>query len=122
MSSSSRTYRVEVSGQFDCPVGGVRQALADDQRNHDRTAAAYTAEGTFTYAPSLTRFMFRYLIEVDEDSAVEADAIAVLIAELRSQDYLTAQGIPSKAARTTATCLEDLKIRRPNADRSRRTT
>ena len=119
MTSSTRTYRVEVTGQFDRPAGDVRQALADGQPDHDRAAAAFTKEGTFTYAPTLTRFMFRYLIEVDEDSAVEADAMAVLTAEVRSQDYLAAQGIPTKGTRTTAICLEDLKIRRPKTSRSR---
>jgi hypothetical protein len=121
-SASRRTYRVEVSGQFDHPVDAVRQSLADGQRDHERTAAAFTADGTLTHSPSLTRFMFRYLIEVDEDSAVEADAMAVLIAEVRSQDYLADRGIPSRDTRTTATCLEDVKIRRPKAAPWRRNT
>ena len=112
MSSIRRTYRVEVSGQFDRPAGDVRQALTDAQRDHERTAAAFTADGTLTYSASLTRFMFRYLIEVEESSAVEADGMAVLMAELRAQDYLAARDIPSKGTHTTATCLEDLKIRR----------
>ncbi len=107
-----RTYRVEVTGQFDRPAGAVRQALLDGRTEHDRSRAAFTLDGTFTYAPSLTRFMFRYLIEIDEESPVEADALAVLTAEIRSQDHLAARGIEVKATRTTLTCLQDVKIRR----------
>jgi Family of unknown function (DUF6204) len=115
--SSPRTYRVEVAGQFDHPAGDVRQALLDGQPDHDRTEAAFTPEGTLTYAPSLTRFMFRYLIEVAEESAVDADAMAVLTAESRSQEYLKARGIQVKATKTTATCLEDVKLRRSSPKR-----
>lgn len=118
MPASGRTYRVEVAGQFDRPVGALRQALLDAQPDHHLSLAAFTVDGTFTYAPSLTRFMFRYLIEATEESAVDADALALLVAEMRSQDYLAARGIPVKGTRTTATCLEDVKVRRANSMRS----
>ena len=46
---------------------------------------AFTSEGTFTYTPTLTRFTVRYLFEVSEDSAGEADEAAEVEASLATR-------------------------------------
>lgn len=106
-----RTYRVEVTGQFDRLTSERRERLRAEQPAHDRTTSAFTPEGTFSYTPTLTRFAFRYRLELDEPSAVEADAAAELEGELRATEYLDQHGIGCKQLTVSATCLEDLKVR-----------
>ena len=74
---TTRTYRVQVTGQFAGLMPAVSEQLRDEQGAHDLFLAAFTPEGTFTYAPTLTRFTLRYLLEVSEDSAAEADEVAM---------------------------------------------
>lgn len=107
-----RTYRAEVAGRFDSPDAALKETLLAEQPAHDYTESGFTEEGTFTYAPALTRFTLRYLLVVEADSAVEADEQAALEAEVRAQEYLDGRGIPVKALTTTLTCLEDVKPRK----------
>jgi hypothetical protein len=108
----TRTYRVQVAGQFDRPATAAREKLLAEQPEHDYTLSAFSPDGTFTYSTALTRFTLRYLIDIAAESAVEADAEAVLSGEIRAIDFLTARDIPYKALDTTMTCLQDVKVRR----------
>ncbi|MFF4761031.1 DUF6204 family protein [Streptomyces sp. NPDC001292] len=112
-----RTYRAQVAGQFDRPGPPVRTRLLDEQPEHDLRSAVFSKEGTFTYTPTLTRFTFRYLIGIEADSAAEADGLAALEAEVRAIDYLASLTIPFKNLTTTTTCLDDVKIKRPQLKR-----
>ncbi|RKS75599.1 hypothetical protein CLV35_2073 [Motilibacter peucedani] len=110
-----RTYRVQVTGRFDAPAPDVREQLLAEQPAHDVYASAFTPSGTFTYTPTLTRFTLRYLLDVDESSAAEADVVAELEGEVRAVDYLAGRGIPAKGLRTTTTCIEDVTAKRGRA-------
>jgi hypothetical protein len=106
-----RTYRVLVTGQFDQPASTVRAQLLAEQPAHDVVASAFAPEGTFSYTPTLTRFTLRYLLSIDEGSAVEADAMAELEGEIRARDYLVGRGVPFKALTVSATCMQDVKVK-----------
>jgi hypothetical protein len=67
---------------------------------------------TFTYTPTLTRFTLRYLLEVEEESATEADQAALVEAELLATDFLESRGITHKPLTVSAACLQDVKIKR----------
>ncbi len=108
---SVRTYRVQVSGLFDRPEPAVRARLLAEQPQHDVFSSGFTAEGTFTYAPTITRFTLRYLIETEAGSAVEADELAALEGEVRAERFLADRQIPVKALSVSITCLDDVKRR-----------
>lgn len=108
----TRTYRVQVSGQFAAPTHAVRARLRAEQPDHEVFVSAFTSEGTFTYAPSLTRFTLRYLLEVSEDSAAEADEAAAVEGELLASLYLDSRGISYKPLRVSAVCMQDVKVKR----------
>lgn len=107
-----RTYRVQVTGQFDRPEPALRERLLADQSAHDVFVSAFVPTGTFSYGPTLTRFTLRYLVELDEASAVEADMAAELEGEIRASEYLQARGIPFKSLTVSVTCLQDVKVKR----------
>lgn len=109
---TTRTYRVQVTGQFAGLTPAVSGQLRDEQGAHDLFLAAFTPEGTFIYAPTLTRFTLRYLLEVSEDSAAEADAAAGVEGELLAAQYLESRGITHKPLTVTAVCMDDVKVRR----------
>ncbi|WP_415954329.1 DUF6204 family protein [Streptomyces sp. KLOTTS4A1] len=114
-----RTYRAQVTGRFDGLEQPLRTQLLAEQPEHDLQLAAFTEDGTFTYTPTLTRFTFRCRIGVDADSAVEADELAAVEAEVMTIDYLTSRTIPFRQLRTTTTCLDDVRIKRPQPQRRR---
>jgi hypothetical protein len=108
----TRTYRVLVSGQFAAPTPAVRARLRAEQADHDVFISAFTPEGTFTYTPSLTRFTLRYLLEVSEESAAEADEAAAVEGELLASHYLESRGISHKPMTVSAVCMQDVKVKR----------
>jgi hypothetical protein len=108
----TRTYRVQVSGQFAALTPAVRARLLAEQVDHDVFVSAFTPEGTFTYAPSLTRFTLRYLLEVLEESAAEADEAAAVEGELRASYFLEGRGINHKPVTVSAVCMQDVKVKR----------
>jgi hypothetical protein len=77
---------VQVTGQFADLTPTVRAQLRDEQAEHDLFLAAFTPEETFTYAPTLTRFTLRYLLE--------------------------ARSITHKPLTVSAVCMDDVKIKR----------
>jgi hypothetical protein len=103
---------VQVIGQFAGLTPAVSGQLRDEQGAHDLLLAAFTPEGTFTYASTLTRFTLRYLLEVSEDSAAEADEAAGVEGELMAAQYLESRGIAHKPMTVTAVCMDDVKVRR----------
>lgn len=109
---TARTYRVQATGQFTGLTPAVRARLRDEQAEHDVFLSAFTPEGTFTYAPTLTRFTLRYLLEVAEETAAEADEAACVEGELRAAEYLDSRGITHKPLTTTAVCMDDVTVKR----------
>ncbi len=110
--NTMRTYRVQATGQFSGLVPAVAGQLRAQQAEHDLMLSAFTREGTFTYTPSLTRFTLRYLLEVFEESAAEADEAAVIEGELLAAQYLGSRGITHRPLTMAATCLDDVKVKR----------
>src|SRR4029078_1145677 len=108
----TRTYRVQVTGQFADLTPTVRAQLRAEQAEHDLFLAAFTPEGTFTYSPTLTRFTLRYLLEVSEDSAADADEAAEVEGDLLAAQFLQARGIAHKPLTVSAVCLDDVKVKR----------
>lgn len=109
----TRTYRVQAIGQFTALTPALKTQLREQQAAHDvLVSATFTPEGTFTYTPTLTRFTVRYLLEVEGDSAAEADETALLEGELLAADYLEKRGITHKPLTVSAVCLQDVKIKR----------
>lgn len=109
---TTRTYRVQVTGQFAALGPALSTRLRAEQPDHDVFASAFTPEGTFTYAPSLTRFTLRYLLEVSEESAAAADEAAVVEGELLAAQFLESQGITHKPLTVSAVCMQDIKVKR----------
>ncbi|GAB3436048.1 DUF6204 family protein [Phycicoccus ginsengisoli] len=108
---TTRTYRVQVTGQFADLPPTARAQLHARQAEHDLFLAAFTPEGTFTYTPTLTRFTLRYLLEVSEGSAAEADAAAAVEGELLAMTFLESRNITHKPLTVAAVCLDDVKIK-----------
>lgn len=109
---TTRTYRVHVSGQFATLTPTVRAQLRAEQPDHDVFGSAFAPEGMFTYAPSLTRFTLRYLLEVLEESAAEAGEAAADEGELLASDYLDSRGISHRPLTLSAVCMQDVKVKR----------
>jgi hypothetical protein len=108
----SRAYRVQVAGQFADLTPSVRAQLQAEQAEHDLLLAAFTPAGTFTYSPTLTRFTLRYLLDVSENSAAEADEAAEVEGELLAAHFLEMRGINHKPLNVSAVCLDDVKLKR----------
>lgn len=109
---TARTYRVQVTGQFAGLAPALKGRLRDEQDEHDLLVSAFTPGGTFTYTSSLTRFTLRYLLEVADESAAEADATALLEGELLATDFLESRGLTHKPLDVSAVCLQDVKVKR----------
>lgn len=110
---STRTYRTEVVGHFVRPEGELRERLLATQGEHDVFSSAFTAEGCWTYGPTLTRFTVRYLLAVEASSAVAADEDAHTEALVRTMALLEDAGVAWRGELTASvTCLEDVKPRR----------
>lgn len=109
---TARTYRVQAIGQFEDLTPALKGQLRDERADHDVLDSAFTPEGTFTYTPSCTRFTLRYLLEVEDDSAAEADAAALVEGELLAADFLDSRGLTHKPLNVSAVCLQDVKVKR----------
>jgi hypothetical protein len=109
---TARTYRVQATGQFADLTPALKGRLLEVQADHDVFSSAFRPAGTFTYAPSLTRFTLRYLLEVEEDSAAAADRAALVEGELLATDFLESRGLTHKPLTVSAVCLQDVKVKR----------
>jgi hypothetical protein len=103
---------VQATGQLAGLTPAIRAQLLDEQAEHDLVLSAFTPEGTFTYTPTLTRFTLRYLLEVSEEWAAEADDAALVEGELLAAQFLESRGINHKPLTVTAVCLDDVKVKR----------
>lgn len=110
---TTRTYRVQVTGQFAALTPERKAQLRNEQADHDVFVSAFTPEGTFTYTSALSRFTLRYLLDLVADSAAQADEDALVEAELMAADFLDTHSIPHKALTVSAVCLQEVKIKRP---------
>ncbi|TDQ05562.1 DUF6204 family protein [Labedaea rhizosphaerae] len=101
---SDRTFRVLVRGRFTAIPAARRAELLADADKHDALFAEFTDEGTLTYDRSLTAFSVRCVIHAEEepDAIAAGEAIAATLVA----------GTTHELRRTTATCMEDIKIRK----------
>jgi Family of unknown function (DUF6204) len=110
--TTTRAYRVQVTGQFAGLTPAIKAELREDQADHDVLVSAFSPEGTFTYTPSLTRFTLRYLLELTDLPAAEADQAVLVEGELLAADFLESRGITHKPLTVSAACLQDVKVKR----------
>ena len=108
---TARTYRIQATGQFTDLTPALKRQLLDEQADHDVLISAFTPAGTFTYTASLTRFTLRYLLDVSEGSAAEADEAAAVEGELLAITFLESRRITHKPLSVTAVCLDDVKTK-----------
>lgn len=101
---SDRTFRVLVRGRFtEVPESRRGRLLADVDR-HDALLAEFTEAGTLTYDRSRTAFSVRCVVRTEE----ERDAVATAQALASTM----VAGTTHELRTTTATCMEDIKVRR----------
>jgi hypothetical protein len=107
---SLRTYRVIVRGFFDGLDDGRRARLRAEAAAHDLFDSAFTEEGSLTYDEKLSAFSARVLVRVEPGADEVAEAQTA--AELKALEHLDALGVGHRQLRSTATCMDDVKIRR----------
>jgi hypothetical protein len=107
---AQRTYRVTVRGRFDGLDDRTRARLQGAAAEHDVLVARFTDEGTLTYDHRLEAFQHRVVVRVDE-GADEQD-VALTAGELAAMGYLEAAGLGYGRLRSSATCVDDVKVRR----------
>jgi len=107
---AQRTYRVTVRGRFDGLDDDTRARLLGEAAEHDVLVARFTDEGTLTYDQRLDAFQHRVVVRVDEGPGEED--VALTAGELAAVEYLEAAGLGYGRLRSSATCLDDVKVRR----------
>src|SRR3954468_5401724 len=107
---AERTYPVPVPGRFDGLADATRTRLRSEAAEHDVLVARFTDEGTLTYDQRLDAFQPRVVVRVDE-GAGERD-VALTAGELAAVEYLEAAGLGYGRLRSTATRMDDVKVRR----------
>ena len=113
--TTERTYRVLVRGRFANLDERLRTALLSDI---DCLRPEFTTAGSMLYDRSLHTFTFRYEIRVANDTPADSDVEAVLVAEEQAKSDLAARGIGYRDLTVMgATCLDDMKIRKPKSGR-----
>src|SRR3954447_241656 len=107
---AERTYRVTVRGRFDGLDDATRTRLRSEAAEHDVLVARFTDEGTLTYDQRLDAFQHRVVVRVDEGAG--EDDVARTGGELAALEYLEAAGLGHGRLRSSATCVDDVKVRR----------
>src|SRR3954452_14234564 len=107
---AQRTYRVTVRGRFEGLDDRTRVRLRNEAAEHDVLVVRFTDDGTLTYDQRLDAFQHRVVVRVDE-GAGEVD-VARTAGELAAVEYLEAAGPGYGRLRSTATCMDDVKVRR----------
>jgi hypothetical protein len=107
---AERTYRVTVRGRFDGLDDRTRAQLRDQAAEHDVLVVGFSDEGTLTYDQRLDAFQHRVVVRVDEGLGEED--VALTAGELAAVEYLEAAGLGYGRLRSTATCVDDVKVRR----------
>jgi hypothetical protein len=107
---AQRTYRVTVRGRFDGLDDGARDRLRREAAEHDMLTVSFTDEGTLTYDQRIDAFQHRVVVRVDEGPGEED--VALTAGELAAVEYLEAAGLGYGRLRSSATCIDDVKVRR----------
>ena len=107
---TERTYRVVVRGRFDGLDGATRARLRSEAAEHDLLTAHVTDEGTLTYDQRIDAFQHRLVVRVD--AGPEEEEVARTAGELAAVEHLEAAGLGHRDLRVTATCVDDVKVRR----------
>jgi hypothetical protein len=107
---TERRYRVIVRGRFDGLDEAARDRLRAEAADHDLLTARFADEGTLTYDARLDAFQHRVLVRVDEGPGEED--VALTAGELAAVEHLEGAGLGYRDLRASATCLDDVKIRR----------
>ena len=107
---AQRTYRVTVRGRFDGLDDATRARLRSEAAEHDVLVARFTDGGTLTYDERLDAFQHRVVVRVDEEPGEED--VARTAGELAALEYLETAGLAHGRLRSTATCVDDMKVRR----------
>jgi hypothetical protein len=107
---AQRTYRVVVRGRFAGLDEEARSRLRREAAEHDLLTARFTDEGTLTYDERLDAFQHRVVVRVDEGP--DEEAVALTAGELAALQHLDATGLGHGDLRATATCTDDVKVRR----------
>jgi anti-sigma regulatory factor (Ser/Thr protein kinase) len=107
---SERTYRVVVRGRFDGLDEATRARLRSEAAEHDLLTAHFTDEGTLTYDQRIDAFQHRVVVRVDEGPGEED--VARTAGELAAMEYLEAGGLGFGPLRSSATSVDDIKVRR----------
>ncbi len=108
---SSRVYRLIVRGVFDGLDDSQRADLRARAADHDLFAARFTEEGTLSYDHALEAFSHRVVVRVDRGPGEEDDAHAA--GQLSAIERLDAAGLGYRRLRSTVTCMDDVKVKRP---------
>jgi hypothetical protein len=107
---AQRTYRVTVRGRFEGLDDRTRARLHGEAAEHDVLVVRFTDEGTLTYDQRLDAFQHRVVVRVDEGA--DEEAVALTAGELAAMEYLEAAGLGYGRLRSTATSVDDVKVRR----------
>ena len=107
---AERTYRVTVRGRFDGLDDTIRDRLRREAAEHDVLVATFTDEGTLTYDRRLDAFQHRLVVRVEEGTGEED--VARTAGELAAIEHLEAAGLGFGPLRSSATCVDDVKVRR----------
>jgi hypothetical protein len=107
---AQRTYRVTVRGRFDGLDDRTRDRLRDEAAAHDVLVTRFVDEGTLTYDQRIDAFQHRVVVRVDE--ATGEEDVARTAGELAAVEYLEAAGLGFGQLRSTATCVDDVKVGR----------
>ncbi len=111
--TTERTYRVLVRGRF---ANLDERQRADLLAGVDSVRPEFTTAGSMLYDRSLRSFTFRYEIRVSNDTPADSDVEAVIVAEEQAKSDLAARGIGYRDLKVMgATCLDDMKIRKPKS-------
>ncbi|WP_246256946.1 DUF6204 family protein [Amycolatopsis anabasis] len=105
-----RTYRVLVKGKFDRPDAETRSRMLAVLRDGGLPPLGFTEEGALSFGEHLAAFSFRCVVRVEPGEAEEREARDR--AELRAMEALEAAGYPYRDLTSSATAMDDIKIRR----------
>jgi hypothetical protein len=107
---AQRTYRVVVRGRFEGLDEAARSRLRAEAAEHDLLTARFSDEGTLTYDGRLDAFQHRVVVRVDEGPGEED--VALTAGELAAVQHLDDAGLGHRELRASATCVDDIRIRR----------
>jgi hypothetical protein len=107
---TQRTYRVIVRGRFDGLDEATRSRLRAEAAEHDLLTVRFAGDGTLTYDDRLDAFQHRVVVRVDDGPDEDGDARTT--AELAAMRYLEDAGLGYRDLRSSATCLDDVTVRR----------